>query len=58
MDVGIVRQWVVHFSNTIIIAAMKERATTAGSDFYEHSMQAPVQYCQKCIANDDEYVGK
>ena len=28
----------------------------SGADFYEHSMQALVYLCWKCVANDGDYV--
>jgi len=32
--------------------------TSAGTDFYEHDMQALVHWWQKCTANGGDYVEK
>jgi len=39
------------------VAAMAV-VTSAGADFYKHSVQATVHCCQKCIANGGTYVEK
>ena len=43
-DVSTVKWWVVHFSNDTITAAVKHWVTSAGTDFYKHSMQALVHH--------------
>jgi len=36
----------------------RQWVTSAGADFYEHSMKALVHHCQKWITNGDDYVEK
>jgi len=45
-------------SNDAVVRAVEQWATSAGADFYEHSMQALVHRWQKCIANGGDEVKK
>ena len=48
-----------HFpSSDAIVAAVKQWITSAGADFYKHSIQAFVYHLQKCIANGGDYAEK
>jgi len=48
-----------HFPrNDAIIRAVKQWATSADADFYEHSIQALVHHWRKCITNGGDYVKK
>jgi hypothetical protein len=45
-------------SKEAVIRAVKQWATSAGTDFYERGVQTLVHRWQKCIANSGDYVGK
>ena len=45
-------------SNDVVVRAVKQRATSAGADFYEGGMQALVHRWRKCIANSGDHVEK
>jgi len=48
-----------HFpSYDAVVRPVKQWATSAGADFYESGMQAPVHRWRKCIANGGDYVDK
>jgi hypothetical protein len=48
-----------HFpSYDAVVRAVKQRATSAGADFYERGMQALVHLWSKFRANGADYVGK
>jgi hypothetical protein len=42
--------------NSIIVAAVRKWVSSAGTDFYDHSMQAFVHRWQKCVASGGDYV--
>jgi len=49
----------LHFpSNDFIIAAVKQRVTSSGTDFSEHNMQPFVHWWWKCTANCGDYIEK
>jgi hypothetical protein len=48
-----------HFpSNDAVVRAVKQRATSAGADFYDLDMQALIHSWRKCIASGGDYVEK
>jgi hypothetical protein len=47
-----------HFLSDAVIRAVKQWVTSAGADFYECGMQAPVHRWRKCIANSGDYAEK
>jgi histone-lysine N-methyltransferase SETMAR len=45
-----------HFPDDTVITAVRKWVTSAGADFYEHSMQALVHRWRKWIASGSDHV--
>jgi hypothetical protein len=45
-----------HFLDYAVIAAVSKWVASAGADFYERSIQAPVHRWRKCILSGGDYV--